>query len=72
MNSKILESITLSLLTLGIVVLVAILYTLPVMWLWNWLLTDIFSLRSISVTEALGLVVLCGLLFKNSSSSSSK
>ena len=55
---------------IGLVLMIGLLYAYPVMWLWNWLITDIFTLRSISVTEALGLVVLSGLLLKSSSSSS--
>jgi hypothetical protein len=32
-------------------------------WLWNWLLPDIFGLRTISFWEALGLLALCRILF---------
>jgi hypothetical protein len=69
-TDKITEAITISLMGIGLVLMIGLLYAYPVMWLWNWLITDIFTLRSISVTEALGLVVLSGLLLKSSSSSS--
>jgi hypothetical protein len=34
-----------------------------VQWLWNWLVPDIFGLRTISVWEALGLLALSRILF---------
>ena len=43
-----------------------------VMLLWNWLMPSIFHLREINFWEAWGLAWLCGILFKSSSSSSSK
>lgn len=47
-----------------------LLFTLPVYWLWNWLMPDIFGLKVISFWQALGLTTLCSLLFKSHSSSS--
>ena len=60
---------------LGIVVIIAfiaLLVSIPVWLLWNWLMPAIFGLKTISWLQALGLAVLCGLLFKSSNSSSSK
>jgi len=37
----------------------------PIMWLWNWLMPEIFGLIEISVGQALGLSVLSSLLIKN-------
>jgi hypothetical protein len=57
---------------LGIVALVAIialLVSIPVWLLWNWLMPEIFGLKAISWLQALGLCVLCGMLFKSSGSS---
>jgi hypothetical protein len=34
-----------------------------VLLLWNWLITDIFHLRRITLWEALGLLLLCRILF---------
>ncbi len=45
----------------------ALLFTFPTMWLWNWLMPAIFGLIKISFWQALGLNLLCGLLFKDSS-----
>jgi hypothetical protein len=48
----------------------ALLAALPVMLLWNWLFPELFGLQVINFWQALGLLVLCGALFKSSSSSS--
>ncbi len=44
---------------------VALFFGLVVMWLWNWLLPDIFGLNKISFWQAWGLVVLSHILFKS-------
>ena len=43
---------------------------LPVMLLWDWLMPTLFGLKTITLWQALGLLILCGMLFKSSSSSS--
>lgn len=62
---------------LGVVVLVvggglllAFLTALPVFWLWNWLMPDLFGWPEISIYQALGLSALTSLLFKTSIPSS--
>jgi hypothetical protein len=50
----------------------ALLLALPTMWLWNWLMPEIFGLIQISFWQALGLNFLAEILFKSSGSSSSK
>ena len=58
---------------IGIVVLAvlfALLFALPVMWLWNWLMPVIFSLPVIDFWQALGLSFLSSLLFKSNHSNS--
>lgn len=54
----------------GLVVIVGIafLLTLPVMLLWNWLMPVIFGLTKLTFWQALGLNLLSGFLFKNSTS----
>lgn len=54
----------------GLVVIVGIafLLTLPVMLLWNWLMPVIFGLIKLTFWQALGLNLLSGFLFKNSTS----
>ena len=44
----------------------AALFSLPIMLLWDWLMPTLFGLGTITWTQAWGLSVLCGLLFKNS------
>lgn len=55
---------------IGIVVIAAILFTLPTMWLWNYLMPDLFGLKEIDFWQALCLNLLSGILFKSSNSSS--
>ena len=64
------KTLGIGVIAMGIVLMVALLISLPVMWLWNWLLPTIFGFKTITWTQALGLSVLSGLLFRSSSSSS--
>ena len=59
-------------LVLGVALIVgmALLFALPVMWLWNWLMPEIFGLVEITFWQGLGLIMLSGFLFNRSSSSS--
>lgn len=50
-----------------VMLIVGALYALPVMLLWNWLMPMIFHLQEITFFQAWGLVWLCGLLFKSTS-----
>ena len=43
----------------------ALLLGFVVMWLWNWLMPDIFGLTAITFWQAWGLVVLAHILFKS-------
>jgi hypothetical protein len=54
--------------TLGTIILLALIFSLPVMLLWNWLMPVIFGLAKITWLQALGLSVLSGFLFKGSNS----
>jgi hypothetical protein len=53
---------------LVLVVIFSLLFALPVMWLWDWLMPTIFGLKEITLFQAWGLSALCGLLFKNNTS----
>lgn len=46
------------------VVVISLLLCLPVMWLWNWLMPEIFGLKEISFWQSMGLMLLSGFLFK--------
>jgi hypothetical protein len=43
----------------------ALLLAFPVMWLWNWVVVDIFQLPEISYWESFALYTLFGILFKS-------
>ncbi len=45
-------------------VIFSLLVTLPVMWLWNALLPDLFGIQEIGFWQAWGLYVLASILFK--------
>lgn len=47
-----------------------LLYSLPVYFLWNWLIPEIFGLKVITFWQALGLTTLCSFLFKSYQTSS--
>ena len=54
------------------IVVLGLILSLPVMWLWNaCLIAAIPGIKEIGWLQAWGILILCGLLFKNSSRSSS-
>jgi len=53
---------------LAIAVILCFLFAFPIKWLWNWLMPLIFGLTKITFWQALGLNLLCGMLFKSNSS----
>lgn len=57
-----------------IIILVAgfigLIVAFPVLWLWNWLMPDIFGLTTLTYWQAYGLYFLFTLLFKGGYSSS--
>ncbi len=52
------------------VAVAALLCAVPTMLLWDWLMPQLFKLGTITLFQAWGLNVLCGLLFKSSMSRS--
>jgi hypothetical protein len=52
----------------GVLCLMAIIMGLPLQLLWNWLMPRIFGLPTIGFWEAVGLNVMSGILFKNTTS----
>lgn len=57
---------------IGLIVLIAALSAIPVMLLWDWLMPTLFGLKTITLFQAWGLNVLCGILFKSKSSNKTK
>jgi hypothetical protein len=55
---------------IGLLFIIACLLALPLMWLWNWLMPELFDLQTIGFWQALGLNLLSSILFKSASSSS--
>lgn len=53
-------------------VFVSVLYSVPVMFLWNWICPTLFGLPEITLFQSWGLIFLCSLLFKSNSNSLSK
>lgn len=54
------------------IILVGLLTTLPLMWLWNWLMPEFFGLKELGFWQAMGLSLLSSILFKNNSFSKSE
>lgn len=56
----------------GVVIFFGLLFSLPVMWLWNaCLIPATTGLHEIGWLQAWGILILCGLLFKHNTSSKS-
>ena len=49
----------------GIIVLMGVLWAIPTMLLWDWLMPELFGLSTITIWQALGLNILSGILFKS-------
>lgn len=58
------QIITTIIIFLAALVLMALIFSFPIMWLWNWLMPLLFGLPVIDIWQALGLYVLSGLLIK--------
>ena len=52
------------------IIVVTFIITLPVYWLWNWLMPELFGLHTLTFWQALGVALLSSCLFKSTSSSS--
>ena len=61
MNDTIEEILTI----VGLLILACLLFGLPLMLLWNWLMPGIFGLPQIGFWQACGLQLMAGLLFKS-------
>ena len=61
MKNNVFETI---LMIIGLIVLAAILFALPLQILWNWLMPQIFNLPMVTFWQAFGLNMLAGILFR--------
>jgi hypothetical protein len=46
----------------------SLIMALPTMWLWDWLMPELFGLKEITLFQAWGVNFLSGMLFKNHTS----
>ena len=53
------------LIVIGLLLLSAILLAFPTMWLWNWLMPNIFEVTKIDLYQAMGINFLANILFKS-------
>jgi hypothetical protein len=53
----------------GLLVLISVVLGFPVMWCWNYIIPSLFGLPELRLDGAIVLNILCGLLFKNFSTS---
>jgi len=51
-----------------VLMLVVTILALPVMWLWDWLMPELFGLGEITFWQSLGLLMLCQILFTKNTS----
>jgi hypothetical protein len=54
----------------AVLVAFSLIMALPTMWLWDWLMPELFGLKTITLFQAWGLNFLCGLLFKSHTNNS--
>ena len=59
-----LTAIFYALITIVVIIALSVLFSLPIKWLWNWLMPTIFNLPTMSWLQALGLSVLSGFLIR--------
>ena len=58
---------------IGLLVFFGLLFSLPVMWLWNaCLVAAIPGIKEIGWLQAWGIMILCGFLFKNTTATKSE
>lgn len=57
---------------IAIIIILSVVMAFPTMWLWNWLMPELFAIKTINILQAIGINVLSGVLFKNNNYSVSK
>lgn len=69
---KIADWISTMLVAFTFIWIIVFLYSIPLYFLWNWVVPDIFNLPTITFLQAIGLTMLFNITFKQSNYSSSK
>jgi len=65
------KTVVVAVVAIGTLVLVALIMGLPLMLLWNWLMPMLFGFKTLTFWQAVGLNMLSGILFKNTSTTKS-
>jgi hypothetical protein len=55
---------------IGTLFLMSLVATFPTLWLWNWLMPELFGVKAVTFWQALGINLLAGLLLKPATGSS--
>lgn len=71
MLNKLLTGVGVGIVAIVILAIFGIVAGIPIYFLWNWLMPEIFGLKVITFWQAWGMFFLSGCLFKGSSSSHS-
>jgi len=69
---KIVDWISTMLVVFTFVWIIVFIYSIPLYFMWNWLVPDIFNLPTITFLQAIGLNILFNILFRPTSIPSSK
>ena len=64
------KALTLIILSISIMIALNIVMTIPLWILWNWLMPTIFGVAKITITQALGLLMLAGIIFRSNTTKS--
>lgn len=72
MKSDVLEAIGTVFVGILIAAATAFILGLLVMWMWNWLMPILFGLETINYIQGWGIMFLCGLLFKGTTTVKTK
>lgn len=64
MKSKIIDNLIFVGVFVGVWCVFSLILAFPTMLLWNWLMPEIFGLTRITLLQAVGLKMLCSILFK--------
>ena len=57
---------------IALFIAISLLMAAPTMWLWDWLMPELFGLKEITLFQAWGLNFFCGLLFRSHTNNNSK
>jgi fucose permease len=57
---------------IALIVGLSLVWAFPTMLLWDWLMPELFGLKQVTLFQAWGLNVLCGVLFKSHTNTNSK